>query len=56
MTREDDNYKISKQENKCGQRQRTFKQTDPQRSQTRKDTDLLQSKRKLDREHTDQSF
>jgi len=28
-------------------------QTDPQRSWTRKDIDLLQSKRKSDREHTD---
>ena len=52
MTREHANHKISKQENKYGQRQETFKQTDPQKSWTRKDMDPLQSKRKSDREHT----
>ena len=35
MTREQANHKVSKQENKYGQRQETFKQTDSQRDQKR---------------------
>ena len=53
MTRKEDNYKNLKQEKKCDQKQRAFRHIDPQRSQTKKDINFLQLRKKSDKEHID---
>ena len=53
MTKKEDNHKNSKQEKKYDQKQKAFRHIDPQRSQTKKDIDFLQSRKKSDKEHID---